>query len=751
LKRIVKYAAIAFVVVGIILSAGIYYASQKISSEDIKKWTVEGIEKAMPNSKVSLGKVTLSPGLKFSLELIDFKMELKKQGQFPRKDLIHLARAFVKIPIWSVITGRGSISMNVDKPDLYASERSSLMNWVHAMGEKTAEQKETTPSKAEKEDKSSGDSMEDIMRGNSLNLVLTNTSINYDLGKANNGKFVLSKFIIKNLSFKNATAFEIASTLKTKMQPKGDLSLELLSVGQVDLSNYFSKKKLTGLMNVEIKKIHAPQLKKKIDRVKTDMNFEMNGDNLTGSFKATADSFLTMESTFKQSPKLLELSKIKGSVDASDLMNYMEMPEGVNMSSGSVTFAGSMAKRGENLQPDLTFKSIKDFQLKLASGDKVVSNFDGTYKKFILGLNSKSKAFNGDIEAKVGLTFNPNKPFNMADIGPVRSLVWVRNINLKESYIQKTLYGKKEEAKSKGQGGASAPAAKASKNPPINLPMINAVVKWDEVKLGKENFTGAFRWKGKGKTLICKGCNFQFSKGKGSFDHNINLADSNDIKISFKSILNNLNMSSLKPFLPPALSKFNGNLRGDVLGKTSSKGNYDVQVKVVASDGEIQGNKIGGYIKDLVGNVPILSKSLDSRKMNVSDRFKKISFTGNLKNTHYDLKSFKYIGHSEEKDVSINGSGNLYPLNKSKRGIVDMNIVDKSEKLIKNLKRNIGSDTLPMRLRGYGLDLKPDYGYTIKKISKGAVKTQGKKHLKKAVDKLLKKDKLKKVFKGLFK
>ena len=93
----------------------------------------------------------------------------------------------------------------------------------------------------------------------------------------------------------------------------------------------------------------------------------------------------------------------------------------------------------------------------------------------------------------------------------------------------------------------------------------------------------------------------------------------------------------------------------------------------------------------------------------------------------------------------------LYPLSKSKKGIVEMNIVDKGEKLIKNLKKNIGSDTLPMRLTGYGLDLKPDYGYTIRKASKGAIKTQGKKQVKKAVEKLLKKDKLKKVFKGLFK
>ena len=199
------------------------------------------------------------------------------------------------------------------------------------------------------------------------------------------------------------------------------------------------------------------------------------------------------------------------------------------------------------------------------------------------------------------------------------------------------------------------------------------------------------------------------------------------------------------------MSKFDGTLKGDVSGTASSKGLYDVQIKINAADGEIKGNKIGSYIKDLIGNVPVLSKSLDSRKVNLSDKFKAISFTGNLKNSHYDLKNIKYVGHSAERDISINASGNLYPLSKSKKGVVDVNVVDKGEKLIKNLKKNIGSDTLPMRFTGYGLDLKPDYSYTIKKVSKGAIKTQGKKQVKKVVEKLLKKDKLKKVFKGLFK
>ena len=51
LKKYMKFALAGFAILGILFAGVIYYASQKISEDDIKAWTITAIEKSMPGAR----------------------------------------------------------------------------------------------------------------------------------------------------------------------------------------------------------------------------------------------------------------------------------------------------------------------------------------------------------------------------------------------------------------------------------------------------------------------------------------------------------------------------------------------------------------------------------------------------------------------------------------------------------------------------------------------------------------------------
>jgi hypothetical protein len=83
--------------------------------------------------------------------------------------------------------------------------------------------------------------------------------------------------------------------------------------------------------------------------------------------------------------------------------------------------------------------------------------------------------------------------------------------------------------------------------------------------------------------------------------------------------------------------------------------------------------------------------------------------------------------------VQVTGNGEIYPIAGARLSTMDVVMVDNTGKISDILQKNTGSKNLPMRLSGPGFDLKPDYAYTITKLSKGALKTKGEEKIKEVI------------------
>jgi hypothetical protein len=235
---------------------------------------------------------------------------------------------------------------------------------------------------------------------------------------------------------------------------------------------------------------------------------------------------------------------------------------------------------------------------------------------------------------------------------------------------------------------------------------------------------------------------------------------SSESKFNFE--VANLNLSSFKAFLPPFVENFTGTFTGKVNGsatmfKSTKPPMFDVNVVADAKNGEIKKLNISDYINPLLANIPVVKDKIKDKQIKIDGNFESFSMKGHFTNAQYNLASVDFIGIN--KKVQITGSGDIYPQPGSgKISSMDVNFTDNTGKISDILQQNVGTKILPLRVTGPGFDLKPDYGYTISKLAKGALKTKGTEKIKEVVQKNIEKiipaaakEKVKDLLDGFFK
>jgi hypothetical protein len=144
------------------------------------------------------------------------------------------------------------------------------------------------------------------------------------------------------------------------------------------------------------------------------------------------------------------------------------------------------------------------------------------------------------------------------------------------------------------------------------------------------------------------------------------------------------------------------------------------------------------------------------KQLKLDGNFETLNLKGRFTNAEYQLASFDFIGI--DKKVQITGSGNIFPIAGKENSRMEVNFIDNTGKISDVLQKNVGTKVLPIKLSGPGFGLKPDYGYTVQKLAKGAMKTKGEEKLKEVVQKNIDKivpenakEKVKGILNGLFK
>lgn len=801
----------------LIISFGslVYYASTQISGPKIKKIAQQQLEKQFPGANVDIGDLKISLGTSIKLNIQKFDLNLKDTiaKNYKDKHLFSLKNLNVKIPVWAILTNGGTVDIVVDDPQANFTKRKDQSNWILAQkGKSTSSKKVQAPAPVEKSSSvskntavsaaatsstvgqdssnakdSSNPKIPSFLENSKVNIKVKELTVKYDLDKTNMGEVVISKILLKKLNFKSNSAFEIETRISSVVSEEASkasaqsLSFEARAIGDFNLSQIIKEKIMKSSVVITVNDLVVPGVPKKINMIKSDLKVTMDQlkNLLTVDSKTVVNSSININANIKQNQGNLFVDGIDLNIKLREALGLAgDIPAALDLGSASLLMGGkfSMSKGGK-ITPELEFNLSEPISYAVDQSNQAKISLKGALKKTNFKIGSIAELVGGSVEINGNSKMDLNKlakDFAVHKLGPFYFDILATNFALPKEFIQKTLYSPKkksspkttfnsvESPKKKGpsRSVANAKVKKAPKKSSSRIPLLPTVkanLEWRNIKIDNENFSGKGKILVENRNINLKNLKFNFSQGEGRVTSKIKLKENGSSNTSINFNLEKLNLEGLRPFLPKMLDNVKGVFSGKVAGSVSRPmvGNmkHDIKVNLNAENGELKGINVTEYVNGVIASVPLISRKLkkNDKDYKIDQNFKKLTFNGRFKESHYDLKDFYFLGL--EDAIEIKGGGSIFPLPKSQNGSVEFTLKDNSGKILGKAKKDIGTDTIPIRVKGPQFNLTPDYDYTIKKLTKIVAKAQSKKQIRKVTDKL--KDKLmkgdKKELKKLFK
>lgn len=761
----------------IILVGAVFYFISKIDTNEIRQIAKTEIENKFPNSQVEIGEIQLGIGTSIEFKVNSFKLKAKKNF---KRDLFDVSDVRVYIPLWSILMGGGTAEIIIKSPKINFEETKKENNWSYTLATSSSGQKSVQTSQKEdskpsvntqsKEQrpgkKNSGPEIPTFLAAVKLNLKLVDMEVKYFLKDGQTGKVNLSKIIVGNLGAFSNAAFEISSlvSLNTNGQT---LTTDLLIIGEVNSSELIQKKPLKSTVVIKVNNTKLTPSEFNIPNLVSQVSVVM--DLNTQKITADIDTTIGQKNSSKQKIIFedgnLDIKELIVNLYLSEIMSYtgLNISE-ISLGKSELSLNGNLKVQGKNITPNINGKIFPELLISSNGVDaKFSSNF--ALKPKLVSLNNTIKVLDGAINVDVLNKIDIAKldPQNL----PLTTVnVTGTNLNIGQEFIQKTLYKKNGNKETKQDSTNNNPQIsdenniedkkiKKSKVPVPFLPPAKVSILFDKVKIGNEDFKFQGNIEIEKNIVKTDKMKFSFSEGKGVIQNTTTLGQNNELKDNFNLNLKNLNLDSLKAFLPSVINEVTGVASGDVNGSvelSTDSFKHDVDVNVDVLNGELKSMNIGEYIKKLQKVKFIKDKLKDIE--NLKGDFDKLNLMGNFKHDDYHIKSMNF--HAKNDDLIFKGDGHVYPLG-DKEGQLKGEFIINIKKIADSLKKDIGTNKLPVKLVGKGFGLSLDYTYTLEMLAKSAAKTQGKKLIDKNKDKI--KDKLKeklksidtkKLLKGLF-
>jgi hypothetical protein len=739
----------------LLLAGGIvYYASTKLNPEEIKKMTIAQTNKVFPKAETTLGSVKINWGLNFKIELHQFVLNTKNpEGK--SVEMMAVDDLVVKVPLWAILTNGGVIEIQLDKPLINYAEFPVGNNWTYAMGDKKEEDKKnkTPEEQAKAEQKAIG-----LFGKSKINVKLSDVTVKYALRTNSNGQINISRFLVKGLNFESSTAFEIASDAKFTMADQSIVSFNTIAIGEINIADLVQNGSVSSLVIVKINNIAKTGLEWKFPEIVTNLNLLLKKDGeISGSIATSFETQNKISADFKMA-KGIEVSNINVNIILKDIGLIMVLDRAIDLSKANLTAKGKLLYTEEKkIDADLSFAIAPGIGYS-KEGIVATTTVDGSFKKKDIVIKVKTDVLSGKVDTLVNGEFDPNEKFDMKALKPFDIKVTATGMKIPEKIIQQKLWAKKDPAEvAKAEAEAERMREAAAKNgkPIPGLPPANVNVAWSNISVGGEDFSG------KGKIIVSShaiaidGMTFKFSKGTGKLTQTMKLGAKSTESV-FDLGITDLNLSSFKPFLPPFVENFSGTFSGKVNGSakifntSTTPPQFDVNVALDAKKGDIKKLNISEYITPLLAGIPMVKDKVAGKEFKIDGNFETLTMKGRFQNDTYNLNDFNFIGLN--KRVEIKGSGVIYPEpGTTKQSSMEVNFTDNGS-IGDIIQKNIGSKVLPIRLIGPGFSMKPDIGYTLAHVAKGAAKTKGMEAINKVIEKNIDKvipEKAKEQVKGL--
>lgn len=744
----------------VLMGGALYYASTKLKPEEIKKIVITQTQKVFPKSSVELSSVDISLGFNVKVNLEKFQINLPKDGS--TVEMLAVDHLVIKVPIWAIITNSGVIEIQLDAPLMNYQEFNEGNNWTFAMDLKDPKTNEPNEDK-KPADMSNANSAVDFFGKSKVNVKFSDVKVKYGLRDNSNGEIKVSKFLIKGLNFESATAFEIQSNAKFVMKDESIVSFDTLAIGQFNISDLVKNGSVTSNVNVKVSNITKTGLELKIPDVITDVEVLLKKDGeLSGKSTTIFEGQNKVTANFKMT-KQIEINDIVVDIVMKDIAAILGLDKSIDMSKSKLTAKGRVIYTADKkIDPNVSF-SINPGIGYSKEGIVATTTASGEMKGKNISAKSKTDVLEGVVNSVVSGEYDPNQKFDMSQLSPFQIRVSAAGMRVPEKLIRSKLWDKKpEEEKEKEEVAKDAKSNNAAAKKDIGvLPPTEVLVDWTNINVGGEDFSGRGRIVTSNKTIAISDMNFKFSKGNGKLSQTMTIGkNTSESKFSFE--VSSLNISAFKAFLPPFIENFSGNFTGKVSGAATMYATagkmplYDVSVQTEATKGEIKKLNIGEFINPILANIPVVKDQVKDKQLKLDGNFETLNLKGRFTNSQYQLSSFDFVGI--DKKVQITGAGEIYPIAGKENSKMEVNFIDNTGKISDVLQKNVGTKVLPIKLTGPGFGLKPDYGYTVQKLAKGAMKTKGEEKLKEVVQKNIDKivpenakEKVKGILNGLFK
>ncbi|MEH0859882.1 hypothetical protein [Halobacteriovorax sp. DPLXC-1] len=742
LKIIFLFLGAAVLFAAIIL----FVAKRNLKPDAIRQVFTEQLQKALPNAQVFTQSLDYSLGVTSKVNIRKVEILYPHAGR--KLPLSSFDNLQVEVPFWTMLLGYGTISININKPEVSYIEFKKGSNWENSLEKKEVvkfgtEDKASNKASSKEESKDNNDSFGALgfFANASINLNINDIKANYALRDGDHGEVIINRFALRDVGLNTTTTFELKSRFDLLKDKQNAMSFNLAILGESKLDKWLTEKKLDFNAEASITNIKSNLFIKPLNKILLTINGGLKDKQLSSELAVALEEQQFMKSKLDYDLKngRLFLHNLNLDTDLKNFISYfIDLTTlDILINDGRLKVEGKLSSQNNKLNPNIT-TSI--------NGNVVAYNIP---LKLDVKNNLNNKQIRSAIEVKAlegSAKIGQSTPYVLGVDRFDYLKTSIVNVHLKDVVIPTQIQSTpREEEKKSSETDKDESGETSSKKSLSNTEgeiftqfPLKSKVRFSNVILGESPINGQISLSVNRKQLKIRSNKLKLGIAPLMLSYDSQIKENSktsQVKSSFK----NVDISSAALFIPEnIIDSIEGSASGAIDGKTKDQ-EYDFNVNLRVKEAKLNKINLTKVLTSLFSKVEKIAK----KDFQIDGKINEISFKGRFDDRLHQIQEYRVI--VDDGLYVLRGKGKIdFKTTGELLGEVVINKPD----LKHDLERDYGTSSIPFRLEGVGYQLRNDYEYTVKKLAEYA----GKNLLKKESDKILKKNKkkVKELFKGLF-
>ncbi len=705
LKKIILYFSFILVCLGIFIGS----LHSLINVNEIKKVTLDSIERAFPNISVEFSDLSYS--LTTSLKIFgeDLVVKIKNRKSSSHMETLFKMKSFeLKIPLMSVIFNGGRLRLKGHFPELNFEQYEQGNNWRYAFTEQKIYKELEVLS---------------FITNSRLNFIFYHSKINHRDEEANAKTIELDKVLIKDLNSSSTTAYEISSPINYVFTDNKNLEANLLAIGQVNLKKYLANNLLESFLITKLTDVKYSDFDRVIPLVQNSITvtMERNGQSQL-SIDTKIGQILDVSSHIVSTDEKIEAKSLSARVSLKDTVKFLSDKQKKKLNvfdfkNTKLLVEGSFQynKLTDVLIPDIRFETDRDFFIGLPYSINFDSTVKGTVKKEQLNFDLISKIFDGVVTTSIetNLIYRPRSK-QTSGFDSYKASVEASGIKLEEVNFRDIFYP--------NESPVLSPKVKITRTRDSYV-SGEIALNFKQTFINENNISLNGILKINPYSVVGKDLKFTVDEGRGTLNYYSHKDEDNIKTTKIDSSFTKTPLNAVKLFLPNYFDNYTGFMTGDMgveLVKDFDNTISTSYANLTLENGKFGSIDFGKYVSKFLNNNNFFKKSDNSELVDVvkelgfDGNFSVLKLKGGIENSVATINSLELVDKIGKFELNANGT--LYLKERDKKSYLELQTKYKNSKASNYFKKIIGTNEIPLMLVGEGLELilKPEY--TIEKL-----------------------------------